>query len=59
MPTSKDPTKTCTDLAYFVKANNFDGVDLDYEDSAAFENGTAEAWLISCTKALRAVLPVG
>jgi len=53
MPTNRDPTTTCTNLANFVIKNNLDGVDLDYEDSPAFQNGTAEAWLITCTKVLR------
>jgi len=32
---------------------------LDWEDNAAMENGTGEAWLIECTKELRRHLPVG
>lgn len=54
-----DPVVCCTALANWALVNNLDGVDLDYEDSDAMEAGTGEAWLISCTKAIRAVLPVG
>lgn len=36
-----------------------DGIDLDWEDNAAMENGTGEDWLIRCTKAIRNVLPKG
>ena len=43
----------CYNLAKFVIINHFDGVDLDYEDNAAMENGSAEDWLIKCTKILR------
>jgi chitinase len=60
-PTSAglDANTTCTELANFALANNLDGVDLDWEDSTAFENGSGEAWLITCTKAIRAILPQG
>lgn len=58
-PTNTDPDFTCTKLANFVKDNKLDGVDLDYEDNAAMEQGIAEDWLIKCTKAIRRVLPVG
>jgi chitinase len=54
-----DPVKTCTNLATFAKDNNLDGIDLDWEDSAALESGKGEDWLIQCTKAARKVLPVG
>lgn len=36
-----------------------DGIDLDWEDNAAMENGTGEQWLVRCTKAIRNVLPKG
>jgi len=49
----KSAAVVCKDLAIFVRDNNFDGVDLDYEDNAAMERGTAEQWLIDCTKILR------
>jgi len=60
-PTSegKDPVTTCTNLAEFVLANNFDGVDIDWEDNEAMELGTGEQWLITCTKTLRKYLPKG
>lgn len=52
-----DPVQCGTDLANFVKLNNLDGVDLDYEDSGAMERGTGENWLISITRRLRELLP--
>jgi len=59
-PTDQDPTETCTNLAEWVLNNNVDGVDIDYENSAAFNSsGTAENWLIKCTQALRSKLPAG
>ena len=30
--------------------NNLDGVDIDWEDNAAMEAGTGEAWLIKFQK---------
>tara|TARA_B110000503_G_C7085235_1_gene386979 strand:+ start:509 stop:676 length:168 start_codon:yes stop_codon:yes gene_type:complete len=45
-PTHKDPIEVCEKLGNFVLDNNLDGVDLDYEDNAAMENGTGEDWLI-------------
>lgn len=38
-------------------ANNLDGVDIDWEDTAALQAGTGEAWLITLTKTLRQLLP--
>jgi len=58
-PTSEDPTAVCTRLANFAKDYGFDGVDLDYEDNAACEAGKCEAWLITCTKVIRTILPKG
>lgn len=62
-PTSNDPTKMAQALASFVKTNQLDGCDVDYEgrsrhvhswderliriDSIAFSSGKAEPWLIS------------
>lgn len=42
-PTSQgfDPTDCATKLGNFVIQNNLDGVDIDYEDNAAMEAGTA------------------
>ena len=55
----KDPVTTCTTMAEFVRDNHLDGIDLDWEDNGAMEAGTGEQWLIDCTLAVRAVLPVG
>ncbi|KZP24609.1 glycoside hydrolase family 18 protein [Athelia psychrophila] len=54
-----DPTDTANTLAAWVKKYNLDGVDVDYEDEAAFNGGTgsAEKWLITFFTALRAALP--
>jgi len=57
--TSEDPTVTAQSISTFVKQYTLDGVDVDYEDLAAMEAGTAEPWLISFTRALRAELPQG
>jgi chitinase len=59
MPTTagKDPLQTAKNLADFVRANKFHGVDLDWEDNAAMEMGTGEQWLITITKELRRLLP--
>ena len=53
-PTSSkiDPTAVGKNLAMFVIENQLDGVDLDYEDNAAMEAGTAVPWLITMTKAM-------
>jgi chitinase len=58
-PTSAgvDPVACGTSLANFVKQNNLDGVDLDWEDNSAMEAGTGEQWLITITKTLRNLLP--
>lgn len=58
-PTSAgvNPTTAANNLATFVKANGFDGADIDWEDSNAMQAGTGEAWLITFTQALRAQLP--
>ena len=53
MPTSIDPTSVANSLATWVLANNFDGVDIDYEDNDAMTLATAEAWLITFQKKLR------
>jgi chitinase len=37
--------------------NNFDGVDVDWEDNNAMENGTGEDWLIKFQLKLRQILP--
>ena len=51
--------KTCLELAQFVKDNDLDGLDFDWEDNGAMDAGTGEEWLIECTKAARTILPVG
>jgi hypothetical protein len=58
-PTSSgfDPKISATQLASFVTAYNLDGVDIDWEDTAAFQSGTGEAWLITFTTTLRQLLP--
>lgn len=50
----------CADsLADFIIKTGVDGVDIDYEDSAAFErgDGSGEQWLITLTQQLRKRLP--
>ena len=47
-----DPEAVGENLAMFVIENQLDGVDLDYEDNAAMEAGTAVPWLITMTKAM-------
>ncbi|KIK53897.1 glycoside hydrolase family 18 protein [Collybiopsis luxurians FD-317 M1] len=59
LPTSKDPKATAGTMAKWVKDNNVDGIDVDYEDLDAMnaQDGKAEQWLIDFTNALRAELP--
>ena len=54
-PTSagKDPIIVATDLATFVLENNLDGVDIDWEDNNAMNQGTGEDWLIKFQRKLR------
>jgi len=58
-PTSSgfNPVTSATQLASFVTTYNLDGVDIDWEDTAAFQSGTGEAWLITFTTTLRQLLP--
>ncbi len=62
-PTSSnfDPVDAATKLADFVNTNLFDGVDVDWEDSAAFQSGdgSGEDWLITFTTTLRNALNPG
>ncbi|KIK68276.1 glycoside hydrolase family 18 protein [Collybiopsis luxurians FD-317 M1] len=60
-PTSSgaDPIATANTMAAWVVQYGLDGIDVDYEDFNAFDAGTAEAWLVSFTKQLRAKLPQG
>lgn len=53
MPTSSDPVSVASSLATWVNANNFDGVDIDYEDNDAMTLSTAEQWLITFQRKLR------
>ncbi|KAJ7915153.1 hypothetical protein B0H13DRAFT_2457347 [Mycena leptocephala] len=52
-PTSSnwDPATTANMMAAWVKANGVDGIDVDYEDTAAMAAGKAEAWVITLTTA--------
>ena len=52
-------TKCANSLADYVINNKLDGVDIDYEDSNAFENPSlhGEEWLITLTNILRQRLP--
>lgn len=52
-----DPIVCAKKLADFVMSNNLDGVDVDWEDTAAFQYGTGEQWLIDFTSTLRSSLP--
>lgn len=54
-----DPVTHCTTIAEYVRDNHLDGVDLDFEDNQGMEAGIGEQWIIDCTRAVRAVLPVG
>ncbi|KAF8532421.1 glycoside hydrolase superfamily [Gautieria morchelliformis] len=54
-----DPAQTAQTMASFVKANDLDGIDVDYEDLAAVSKGTAVAWLETFMTELRKTLPVG
>ena len=52
-----DPITSAQSLAQFVITNQLDGVDVDYEDNSAMNNGTGVDWLISFTNELRSLLP--
>lgn len=52
-----DPIACAQKLGDFVKNNNLDGVDIDWEDNSAMEAGKGEQWLIDFTKKLREILP--
>ncbi|KAI5122931.1 hypothetical protein M0805_007609 [Coniferiporia weirii] len=57
----QDATTLANTMAKFVKDNNLDGIDIDYEDEAAMNagDGKAEEWLETFTKTLRSQLPQG
>lgn len=54
-----DPIDCGLKLAQFVKDNQLDGVDIDWEDTWAFQkgDGSGENWLIALTTVLRNNLP--
>ncbi|KAK2463523.1 hypothetical protein APHAL10511_004274 [Amanita phalloides] len=62
-PTTRgaDPVDTANTMAAWVEQYQLDGIDVDYEDFAAFDkgDGSAENWLIVFTRTLRSRLPVG
>jgi len=58
-PTGKDPSSVGKALANFVITNQLDGVDIDYEDNDAMNQGKGEQWLITMTQALRAGIGSG
>ena len=59
-PTSEglNATEVCTAAGRFARANHFHGVDINWEDTAAMESG-GEAWLVDCTRAVRAEMRFG
>ncbi|KAH3760346.1 glycoside hydrolase [Pelomyxa schiedti] len=58
-PTSEgtNAVTVATNLAQFIIDTNADGVDLDYEDNDAMNQGKGEDWVIQCTQTLRSLLP--
>lgn len=57
---SKDPMRIAQSLANFVRTNNLDGIDIDYEDTTGFQRTggyDGESFLISLTQELRRLLP--
>jgi chitinase len=52
-----NPIDCASKLATYVKGNNLDGVDIDWEDNHAMEAGSGEEWLVSFTIKLRELLP--
>ncbi|KAJ4474881.1 putative chitinase [Lentinula aciculospora] len=56
-----DATQVASQMAAWVKQYGVDGIDVDYEDSAAMNkaDGKAEQWIIDFTNALRKELPQG
>lgn len=43
----------CDKIANVVEAQLYDGVDIDFEQTAYFQSGTAETWLCTLTNCLR------
>ncbi|KAF9064594.1 glycoside hydrolase superfamily [Rhodocollybia butyracea] len=58
---NKDPQTVAAAMAAWVKQYGVDGIDVDYEDSAAMNKGDGKTkqWLIAFTTALRSALPQG
>lgn len=58
-PTTKglDPIVCAQKLGEYVKQNNYDGVDIDYEDNEAMNKGTGEQWMIQFMHQLRKLIP--
>jgi len=52
-----DPKAYGTGVAQFAKQYGLDGVDLDIEDTPAFEAGTATDWLVTVTEAIKDAMP--
>ncbi|EKM50458.1 glycoside hydrolase family 18 protein [Phanerochaete carnosa HHB-10118-sp] len=59
--TGADPVATANTMAAWVIQYDLDGIDVDFEDLNAFDEGTgsAEQWLITFTQQLRTQLPEG
>lgn len=45
------------ELADFVRSNDLDGVDIDFEETDLVQSGRATPWLVDLTTALRQALP--
>ena len=56
-----DPNTTAGEMASFVRGNDLDGIDVDYEEMELMRTqaGTGETWVVTFTQALRAQLPQG
>jgi len=52
-----DPYTCGYSLGRFVRNNNLDGVNIDWEDNAAMNAGLGEGWLVAFTRAVRSVIP--
>jgi len=54
-----DPVTLGTQIAQFVVKYQLDGIDIDWEDSSAFQSGdgTGEYWLSNLTSTMRSNLP--